>query len=116
MRQSLAPGPALNMRRAQGMTVDCAITVMSSHDRQPGSASLFTILTSRARAHIALHVDSKDDLARPIGHHRGEIANAREVFNDAKPGKDRGAGADLNADASKALKLPVPEKYLGLSL
>ena len=45
----------------------------------------------RAREHIALAVASKDDLARSIGHHRGEVANARELFNEGKPGKDRGA-------------------------
>jgi hypothetical protein len=98
------------------MTVGRAIAVMSSQDRQPGSVGLFTILDSHAREHIGLHVDSKDVLARSIGHHRGEIANAREVFNDAKLGKDRNAWVDMNADASKALHLPVPEKYLGLSL
>ena len=41
LRQSLAHGLALNMHRAQGMTVDRAITVMSSQDRQLNSASLF---------------------------------------------------------------------------
>ena len=116
LRQSLAHGLALNMHRAQGMTVDRAITVMSSHDRQLNSASLFYVLTSRAREHIGLHVDSKNDLARSIGRHRGEIANAREVFKDAKLGKERGAQAEINADASKVLKLPVLEKTFDLSL
>ena len=69
------------------MTVDRAITVMSSQDRQLNSASLFYVLTSRAREHIGLYVDNKDDLARSIGHHRGEIANAREVFNEVKLGR-----------------------------
>ena len=104
------------MHRAQGMTVDRAITVMSSQDRQPGSASLFCVLASRAREHIGLHGDSKDDLARAIGYHRGEVANAREVFKDPKLGKKRSAGIDMNADAGKALQLPVLERYLGLSL
>ena len=71
---------------------------------------------ARAREHIGLHVDSKDDLARSIGHHRGEAANAREVFNDAKLGKDRGAQAGIDADANKALTLRVLEKSFDLSL
>jgi hypothetical protein len=116
LRQSLAHGLALNMHRAQGMTVNRAITVMSSQDRQLNSASLFYVLTSRAREHIGLHVDSKEDLARSIGHHRGEIANAREVFVETKLGKERNPVVDMNADASKTLQLTVPEKYLGLSL
>jgi hypothetical protein len=116
LRQSLAHGLALNMHRAQGMTVDRAITVMSSHDRQLNGASLFYVLTSRAREHIALHVDSKDDLARSIGHHRGEIANAREVVNEAKLGKERGVQAERNADANRVLKLPELEKKFDLSL
>ena len=116
LRQSLAHGLALNMHRAQGMTVDRAITVMSSQDRQLNSASLFYVLTSRAREHIGLHVDNKDDLARSIGHHRGEIANAREVFNEVKLGKDRGAQAENHADANKVLNVPVLEKRFDLSL
>jgi conjugative relaxase-like TrwC/TraI family protein len=116
LRQSLAHGLALNMHRAQGMTVDRAITVMSSHDRQLNSASLFYVLTSRAREHIALHVDSKDDLARSIGHHRGEIANAREVLGEAKLGKEREALAERFADANRVLQLPELEKKFDLSL
>ena len=98
------------------MTVDRAITVMSNQDRQLNSASLFYVLTSRASEHIGLHIDSKDDLARSIGHHHGEIANARELFDEAKLGKDRSEEADFNVDASRELKLEVPEKCLGLSL
>ena len=63
LRENLAHGLVLNMHRAQGLTVDRAITVMDSHDRQLNSTSLFYVLASRAREHIGIHVDNKAELA-----------------------------------------------------
>lgn len=42
-------GAVLNMHRAQGITVDTAITVMSSEDRLLNSRSLLYVLASRSR-------------------------------------------------------------------
>ncbi len=115
LRQSLAHGLALNMHRAQGMTVDRAITVMSSQDRQLNSASLFYVLTSRAREHIGLHIDSKDNLARSIGHHRGDVPHARDLVRGAsnEPGSDRGAAVKeptKERDSSRDMALEIETK------
>ena len=50
------------------------------------------------------------------GANRGEIANAREVFNEVKLGKDRGAQAENHANPNKVLNVPVLEKRFDLSL
>lgn len=91
LRESLAHGLVLNMHRAQGLTVDRAITVMDSHDRLLNSKSLFYVLSSRAREHLGLHIDSKDKLADAVGKHRGDVPHARdlvEATHDAGPAKE----------------------------
>ncbi|NJS14193.1 MAG: relaxase domain-containing protein [Sphingopyxis sp.] len=127
LRESLAHGLVLNMHRAQGLTVDRAITIMDSHDRQLNSASLFYVLSSRAREHLGLHVDSKQGLADAIGKHRGNVPHARDLL----PGKEtrsieassgsKPIGDHQHELVKEAPKLPnlssiYPERSLGLEL
>ncbi len=131
LRENLAHGLVLNMHRAQGLTVDRAITVMDSHDRQLNSTSLFYVLSSRAREHLGLHVDNRQALADAIGKHRGDVPHARDLL----PGKDlskdaaslnvavaekqstgKANDAGLTVPAQRDAPIPTPEKYLGLSL
>jgi conjugative relaxase-like TrwC/TraI family protein len=131
LRESVAHGLVLNMHRAQGLTVDRAITVMDSHDRQLNSASLFYVLASRAREHIGIHVDSKAELVAAIGRHGGEPLNARDLFPELRgvgmSGGEAEPGATVKADAKMPAAKPaeidrepvlnrLPEKYLGLEL
>ena len=110
LRENLAHGLVLNMHRAQGLTVDRAITVMDSHDRLLNSRSLFYVLSSRAREHLGLHVDSKIGLAEAVGRHRGDVPHAQNLMHDDRLAKraEREASIDgptLAIDRSPKLKL-----------
>ena len=98
------------MHRAQGLTVDRAITVMDSHDRTLNSKSLFYVLSSRAREHLGLHVDSKSSLAEAVGKHRGDVPHAQDVGRDGRPAKssEREASPDKpTLDKDKSLELAI---------
>ena len=117
LRESLAHGLVLNMHRAQGLTVDRAITVMDSHDRMLNSKNLFYVLSSRAREHLGLHVDSKSGLAEAVGKHRGDVPHAKDVGRDVRSpkGAKQEASTDtakLEKDKSQELKLQI-ERGLG---
>lgn len=131
LRENLAHGLVLNMHRAQGLTVDRAITVMDSHDRQLNSTSLFYVLSSRAREHLGLHVDDKQALADAIGKHRGDVPHARDLLpgkdlstdaaiSNAAPTEKQSMGKARHAEPTvpdqRDTPTRYPEKYLGLSL
>ncbi len=115
LRENLAHGLVLNMHRAQGLTVDRAITVMDSHDRQLNSTSLFYVLSSRAREHLGLHVDDKQALADAIGRHRGDVPHARDLVRDV-PDKGRdaslapGKNLDTERDSSRDISMEIETK------
>ena len=67
------------MHRAQGMTVDRAITVMDSRDRLLNSESLYYVLQTRAREDVSLHTDDKSALAKGIEAHRGIVPHASDL-------------------------------------
>ncbi|MDK8188319.1 MULTISPECIES: MobF family relaxase [Sphingomonas] len=79
MRERLGHGAVINMHRAQGMTVDRAITVMDSRDRLLNSESLYYVLQTRAREDVSLHTDDKKALASAIEAHRGDVPHASDV-------------------------------------
>ena len=110
LRESLAHGLVLNMHRAQGLTVDRAITVMDSHDRMLNSASLFYVLSSRAREHLGLHVDSKSGLAEAVGKHRGDVPHAHDLARDVRSPK--GAERDISTETLSLDKEKSPELAL----
>ncbi len=130
MRQRLGHGLVLNMHKAQGLTVENAITVMSSNDRMLNTQSLAYVLASRAREGFALHVDSREKLIGQIEANSGLKASAMDIVAEqpkakaaekvAAPEKAAEAQAERFAKETKALEkeitLPVPEKYLGMSL
>ena len=114
LRESLAHGLVLNMHRAQGLTVDRAITVMDSHDRQLNSKSLFYVLSSRAREHLGLHVDSKSGLVEAVGKHRGDVPHAQDVVRDVSSSK--GAEREKSTEAPLLDKDRVPELAIQIEL
>ncbi len=114
LRENLAHGLVLNMHRAQGLTVDRAITVMDSHDRVLNSKSLFYVLSSRAREHLGLYVDSKDGLAVAIERHRGDVRHANEVASDFRP--LNGAERAVSNDGPKLDTINSPELKVELDM
>ena len=114
LRESLTHGLVLNMHRAQGLTVDRAITVMDSHDRQLNSTSLFYVLSSRAREHLGLHVDSKSGLAECVGKHRGDVPHAQDVVRDVRSSK--GVEREKSTEAPLLDKDRVPELAIQIEL
>ena len=114
LRESLAHGLVLNMHRAQGLTVDRAITVMDSHDRQLNSTSLFYVLSSRAREHLGLHVDSKSGLAESVSKHRGDVPHAQDVVRDVRSSK--GVEREKSTEAPLLDKDKVPELAIQIEL
>ena len=75
---------------------------MDSHDRLLNSASLFYVLSSRAREHLGLHVDSKSGLAEAVGKHRGDVPHARDVVRDVRPTNE--------AERAKSAQTPPLDK------
>ena len=114
LRESLAHGLVLNMHRAQGLTVDRAITVMDSHDRMLNSKSLFYVLSSRAREHLGLYVDSKNGLAEAVGKHRGDVPHAQDVVRDVRSSK--GVEREKFTEAPLLDKDRVPELAIQIEL
>ncbi len=97
LSESLAHGVVLNMHRAQSLTVDRAITVMNSRDGMLNSKSLFYVLSSRAREHVGLYVDSKSNLAAAVGKHRGDVPHAQDIEREV--GSPKGAEQETSPGA-----------------
>ena len=90
MRERLGHGAVINMHRAQGMTVDRAITVMDSRDRLLNSESLYYVLQTRAREDVSLHTDDKKALAIAIETHRGDVPHASDLAPElSSSGRER---------------------------
>lgn len=90
MRERLGHGAVINMHRAQGMTVDRAITVMDSRDRLLNSESLYYVLQTRAREDASLHTNDKRALADAIEAHRGNVPHASDLAPElSASGKER---------------------------
>lgn len=75
-RERLGHAAVINMHRAQGITVDMAITVMSSGDALLNSQSLHYVLQTRAREDLTLMTDDKAALQDSIESHRGDVPHA----------------------------------------
>lgn len=130
MRQRLGHGLVLNMHKAQGLTVENAITVMSSNDRMLNTQSLAYVLASRAREGFALHVDDREKLINQVETNSGLKASAIDVVAEQPSAKatEKVAAPEKAAEVQpehtakepkvpeKEIILPVPEKYLGMSL
>lgn len=90
MRERLGHGAVLNMHRAQGITVDRAITVMDSHDRLLNSQSLYYVLQTRAREDMVLYTDDRAALVQAIETHRGDVPHALDLAPEhTLPGGER---------------------------
>ena len=93
------------MHRAQGITVDKAITVMSSGDTLLNSQSLHYVLQTRAREELSLITDDKAALQESIVNHRGDVPHALDLapeLSDANGERfDPKTGELLDAPAAK---------------
>jgi hypothetical protein len=85
LRDRLGHAAVLNMHRAQGLTVDQAITVMSSQDTLLNSESLHYVLQTRAREDMTLHTDDRESLREAIAEHPGEVAHALDLAPELAP-------------------------------
>ena len=75
------------MHKAQGLTVENAITVMSSNDRMLNTQSLAYVLASRAREGFALHVDDREKLIGQIEANSGLKASALDMVAEQPKAK-----------------------------
>ena len=79
MRERLGHAAVLNMHRAQGLTVDRAITVMHSENARLNSQNLHYVLVSRAREDLTLITDDRERLIQSIEDHPGSSAHAADL-------------------------------------
>lgn len=104
-RERLGHAAVINMHRAQGITVDKAITVMSSGDTLLNSQSLHYVLQTRAREELSLITDDKAALQESIVNHRGDVPHALDLapeLSDANGERfDPKTGELLDAPAAK---------------
>ncbi len=84
MAQRIDHALVLNMHKAQGITVENAITVMQSGDRMLNNQSLAYVLTSRAREGFELHLDSRDAIIEQLEGNNGMQHSAMDVADSAK--------------------------------
>lgn len=70
---------SLNMHMAQGITVDNAIAVMSSHERNLSNQRLFNVAVTRVRFELHMVVDDKEKLAAALSRNTGDKTSALET-------------------------------------
>jgi conjugative relaxase-like TrwC/TraI family protein len=75
---------ALNMHMAQGETVDKAIGVMCSTERNLANQRLFNVMVTRVRDNIVIVTDDRDKLARQLEANRGDKSSALEAIGQLK--------------------------------
>lgn len=133
MRERLGHGAVMNMHRAQGITVDRAITVMDSKDRLLNSQSLYYVLQTRAREDMVLYTNDRTALVEAIESHGGDVPHALDLTREfdvscdrrsdatgvkpSQPGDDRTRDAEFLDGLSSALtaivehlRQPQPEQ------
>lgn len=131
MSERLTHGLVLNMHKAQGMTVDRAITVMESSDRMLNSQSLFYVLSSRSREDLQIYTDDSSKLGRAIDERMIASPNASDLMGSksTKPlghvyvpdmdraGSDKSPSTPLDKQAGREtypqehyIREPAPEK------
>ncbi len=84
MAQRIDHALVLNMHKAQGMTVENAITVMESGDRMLNNQSLAYVLASRAREGFELHIDNREAMIDQLEGNSGVQHSAIDVADSAR--------------------------------
>lgn len=120
-RERLGHAAAINMHSAQGITVDNAITVMSSGDALLNSQSLHYVLQTRAREDLTLVTDDKAALQKSIESHRGDVPHALDLAPqlsdadgerfDPKTGELLDAPASREPDAAELFERAMAEEF-----
>src|SRR3546814_13649633 len=87
---------SLNMHRAQGITTDRSIVVMSSFERFLSTQRLFNVLVTRVRDGLTMIVDDKEKLARQLDMNPGNKTSSLETVGrlDIDGNMAKGAKAD----------------------
>ncbi|MDF0490446.1 MobF family relaxase [Sphingomonas sp. H39-1-10] len=70
---------SLNMHMAQGISVDNAIAVMSSYERNLSNQRLFNVIVTRVRYELHLVVDDVEKLARALERNTGDKTSSLET-------------------------------------
>lgn len=70
---------SLNMHMAQGVTVDKAITVMSSHETNLSNQQLFNVAVTRVRDDLTFVVNNQEKLERQLDRNTGIKTSAMET-------------------------------------
>lgn len=120
-RERLGHAAVINMHRAQGITVDKAITVMSSGDTLLNSQSLHYVLQTRAREDVRLITDDKAALQESIENHSGDVPHALDLAPelsdadgerfDPKTGELLDAPATKEPDAAELFERAMAEEF-----
>jgi conjugative relaxase-like TrwC/TraI family protein len=115
MAQRLDHALVLNMHKAQGLTVENAITVMHSGDRMLNNQSLAYVLASRSREGFELHIDSRDSIIDQLEGNSGAQLSAIDVADSAKSHPARknepesAVPIPIESARQAGLKIEVPE-------
>lgn len=86
MRDRLGHAAVLNMHRAQGITVDRALTIMHSENRLLNSTSLHYVLQTRAREEVVLFTDDREELRSSIENSPGHVPHALDLAPELADG------------------------------
>ena len=101
--------PCSQLHKAQGITVENAITVMQSGDRMLNNQSLAYVLTSRAREGFELHLDSRDAIIEQLEGNNGMQHSAMDVADSAK---GRNEAEKVNGPAvESAMERATPQSW-----
>ncbi len=84
MAKRLGHALVLNMHRAQGLTVENAITVMDSGEKYLSNQSLLYVLSSRHQKNFTLHVDNSEKLRVRIEMQIGGKLSALDIAPELK--------------------------------
>ena len=80
---------SLNMHMAQGITIDKAITVMSSQERNLSNQRLFNVGVTRVRDELTMVVDDKEKLERQLDNNAGNKTSALETIGRLDVDRER---------------------------
>ncbi len=84
IRDKLGAGAVLNMHRAQGLTTEKAIAVLSSEDRMLNSQSLAYVLASRSKGDFALYLDDREKIIDQIERNSDKQISALDVAGEMR--------------------------------
>jgi conjugative relaxase-like TrwC/TraI family protein len=111
MAQRLDHALVLNMHKAQGLTVENAITVMHSGNRMLNNQSLAYVLASRSREGFELHIDSRHAIIDQLEGNSGARLSAIDIADSTKAPisltNERENSVSVAVENAKPSELPI---------